>query len=159
MWQYTWPDSFLLSPLAGFLRVHLDCGIPWPCFPGLNYWQFSCSCGYRQSRAWTFLTSRGQAHPQSLKCLHRDRRQIHTFQVHLNSLRGRLRLRMAWEFVLLMTRRNSAAQWKHTNNTRRVGSLLLRTSLALCRANTAEPLPTARRDRAGLSSQSAYRVV
>src|SRR6267378_4598848 len=67
MWQYTWPDSFLLSPLAGFLRVHLDCGIPWPCFPGLNYWQFSCSCGYRQSRAWTFLTSRGQAHPSIIE--------------------------------------------------------------------------------------------
>src|SRR5258708_6471886 len=71
MSQYTWPDSFLLLPLAGFLRVHLDldCGIRWPCFPGLTYWRLSCSCGCRESPAWTFLISRGQAHPSIIECL------------------------------------------------------------------------------------------
>src|SRR5947209_16165175 len=58
MWPYFWPDSSLLSPLGGFLRVRLDCEIRWRCFPGLNWWRFSCLCGYRQSLAKTFLRSR-----------------------------------------------------------------------------------------------------
>src|SRR5947209_89664 len=69
MWPYFWPDSSLLSPLGGFLRVRLDCEIRWRCFPGLNWSRFSCLCGYRQSLAKTFLRSRGQAHPSIVKHL------------------------------------------------------------------------------------------